>query len=228
MLSKLLGATVAPLLGLVLAAAHLPAQAIELIEFTFGNGVGTTTAQAVAAHLAATPVTGRKSDGSAAPHTFVDLGSGNMAMQLLKSEGGYWFDFTLTADPGYTFQVADAHFAFIARNPAGSNRNITMSLNGHPGVAIYDTAGGDITVTDLGPGDFGWKMANWNGLVSRDDAQTLRVMLSLKGNSSASLAIFDRVLLEGNVIAVPEPASALLFTAGALGLWVMRRRRTLP
>ncbi|MEJ6003504.1 PEP-CTERM sorting domain-containing protein [Paucibacter soli] len=225
MTRSFLGARVAPLFALALL--HLPAQAINLVEFTFGSGVGTTTAQTVATHLAATPVAGRKADGSVAPHSFVDLGGGNMAMQLLKSEGGYMFDFTLSADPGFTFQVTDAHFGFIARNTAGSNRNIAVWPNADAGVNWFDSAGGDITVTDLGPGGFGWKEANWSAFVTRDDLQTLRVQLSLKGNSPASLAIFDRVLLEGNVVAVPEPASALLFAAGAL--WVLRRRRsTLP
>ena len=93
MIRKLPRAGAAPLL-LALAAVPPPAaQAVDLVEFTFGNGAGTTTAQAVATHLAATPVAGRKSDGSVAPHTFVDLGGGNMAMQLLNSEGGYKFDF---------------------------------------------------------------------------------------------------------------------------------------
>lgn len=223
MLRKIPGAGAAPLLAVTLMATHPLAHAVDLVEFTFGNGVGTTGAQTVAAHLATTPVAGRKLGGSVAPHSFIDLGGGNMAMQLLKSEGGYWFDFTLTAEPGYAFQVTDAHFAFIARNTAGSNRNITVRPNADPGVTWYDTAGGDIAVTDLGPGDFGWKMDKWNVFVTRDDLQTLRVQLSLKGNSSSSLAIFDRVLLEGNVTAVPEPATALLFAAGALGLWIARR-----
>ena len=155
MIRKLLCATGAPLLTLSLAAAHLPARAVDLVEFTFGNGVGTTEAQAIAAHLAATPVTGRKQDGSVAPHSFVDLGGGNMGMQLHKSDGGYWFDFTLSANPGYAFQVTNAHFAFKLQNSAGGNRHIGVKPNGEPAVTWYDAAGGDITVTDLGPGDFG-------------------------------------------------------------------------
>lgn len=225
MIRKLSGASAAPLLALALIAAHPLAGAVDLVEFTFGNGAGTADAQSVAGHLAATPVVGRKSGGSVAPHTFIDLGGGNMAMQLRKSEGGYWFDFTLSADPGYTFQVTGAHFAFSARNTAGSNRHIGVTPNADPGVTWYDTAGGDITVTDLGPGDFGWKTAYWDAFVLRDDLQTLRVMLSLGGISGGSLAIFDGVRLEGNVVAVPEPASALLFASGALGLWVVARRR---
>jgi len=225
MLRKLLCTTAAPLLALLLAAAHLPSRAVDLVEFTFGNGVGTTEAQAVAAHLAATPVTGHKRDGSVAPHSFVDLGGGNMGMQLRKSDGGYWFDFTLSANPGYTFQVTNAHFAFKLQNSAGSSRHIGVIPNGEPTVNWYDTAGGDITVTDLGPGDFGWKTANWNAFATRGDLQTLRVWLSLGGNSVSSLATFDRVMLEGNVIAVPEPATALLFACGVLGIWTVRRRQ---
>lgn len=224
MIRKPLGATVAPLLAVVLALSHLPARAIDLVEFTFGNGVGTTAAQTVATHLVATPVRGLKGDGSVAPHSFIDLGSGNMAMQLLKSEGGYGFEFTLTTDPGYAFQVTDAHFAFRTRNTAGVNRNISVWPNADPRVLWYNAAGGDTIFNDMGPGGFGWKMDNWTAFVARTDLQTLRVQLWLGGNSGGSVAIFDRVLLEGNVIAVPEPASALLFAAGALGLWVLRRR----
>ncbi|MCB2020325.1 MAG: PEP-CTERM sorting domain-containing protein [Burkholderiaceae bacterium] len=226
MIHKLLGARAAPLLVLALAAVHLQAQAIDLVEFTFGTGVGTTTAQTVAAHLAATPVSGRKVDGSVAPHSFVDLGAGNMAMRLLRSEGGYKFDFTLSADPGYTFQITDAHFAFRTQDTAGVNRNISVWPNADTQVVWYDAAGGDTIFNDMGPGGFGWKTANWTAFVTRDDLETLRVQLLLSGNSPNSVAIFDRVLLEGNVLAVPEPASALLFATGALGLWVARRRRS--
>lgn len=225
MIRKFAGATAAPLLVLALAATHLQAQALNLVEFTFGSGVGTTTAQTVAAHLAATPVSGRRSDGSVAPHSFVDLGGGNMAMLLLRSEGGYKFDFTLSADPGYTFQITNAHFAFRTKDTAGVNRNISVWPNADAPVVWYDAAGGDTVFTDMGPGGFGWKSADWSAFVTRDDLETLRVQLLLSGNSPSSKAIFDRVLLEGNVIAVPEPASALLFATGALGLWLTRRRR---
>ena len=36
------------------------------------------------------------------------VGGGNMAMALFKSGGGIRFDFTLTADPGHSFQITDA------------------------------------------------------------------------------------------------------------------------
>jgi hypothetical protein len=195
-------------------AMPVPALALDIVEFTFGNGTGTDQAQTVATHLQATPVVGRNSQGQPAPHQFVDLGGGNMAMQLKKSDGGYWFDFTLTADPGWTFQVNDAHFALRATNTAGSNRNISAWPNADPKVTWYDTAGGDLNVTDLGPGDFGWKGTAWAAFAARTDLQTLRITVSLKGNSGGSIATFDRVLLQGQLLPVPEPPAALLAAAG--------------
>ena len=219
-----LRARVVALLGLALALGSGPAAALDLVEFTFGSGTGTDTAQSVAAHLHVTPVVGRNSAGNPAPHSFVDLGGGNMAMQLLKSQGGYWFDFTLTADPGWTFQVTNAHFTFKTQDTAGENRDITVRPNADPKVVWYDVSGSSTSFTDLGPGDYGWQTADWNAFVLRSDLQSLRVVLSLKGNSVNSRAIFDRVLLEGNVLAVPEPGTWALLLAG-LGLLGFAARR---
>jgi hypothetical protein len=204
-----------------------PALALDLVEFTFGSGTGTDLAQTVATHLQASPVVGRNSQGQPAPYQFVDLGGGNMAMQLKKSDGGYWFDFTLTADPGWTFQVNDAHFALRATNTAGSSRNISAWPNADPKVTWYDAAGGDLNVTDLGPGDFGWKATAWAAFAARTDLRTLRVTVSLKGNSAGSLATFDRVLLQGQLLPVPEPPASLMAVAGLAVLTLCARTRRL-
>ena len=176
------------LLGLALAFGHGPAAAANLVEFTFGAGTGTDLAQSVAGHLHVTPVVGVDGSGIPAPHSFVDLGGGNMAMRLLRSDGGYRFDFTITADPGYAFQVTDAHFAFRTQDTAGVARNISVWPNADPRVIWYDATGGDAIFTDMGPGGFGWKTANWNTFITRTDLQTLIVQLSLKGNSNAGHA----------------------------------------
>jgi hypothetical protein len=214
--------------ALALAAVWpAPALALDLVEFTFGSGAGTDLAQTVATHLQASPVVGRNSQGQPAPHQFVDLGGGNMAMQLKQSEGGYAFSFTLTADPGWTFQVNDAHFALRTTNTAGGNRNISVWPNADPKVTWYDTAGGDLNVTDLGPGDFGWKGSAWAAFAARSDLQTLRVTVSLKGNSAGSISTFDRVLLQGQLLPVPEPPAALLAAAGLAVLTLRVRTRHL-
>ncbi len=213
----------AALAALTCALAQAPATAASLVEFTFGTGVGTDTAQLVAEHLNTTPVVGKNRTGAAAPHTFIDLGDGNMAMQLALADGGYWYDFTITADPGYTFQINDAHFAFTTRNTAGVGRTIRVWPNDEPSVLWYNAAGGDTSFTDMGPGGFGWKAQYWDPFITRTDLRTLRVQLVLGGNSGGSLAIFDRVLLEGNVIPVPEPSSALLMLLGAAALLTARR-----
>lgn len=211
--------------GLAMAIAHVSAFAIGLVEFTFGTGTGTDQAQSVAEHLQVTPVVGRGVTTAALPHSFVDLGSGNMAMLLLKSDGGYRFDFTLSADPGYTFQVTGAHFAFKTQDTAGVGRDISVWPNADAKVTWYNAAGGDATFTNLGPGGYGWKTTNWNAFVTRTDLQTLTVQLILNGNSPNSKAIFDNVLLEGNVLAVPEPSMALLMGPGVLVVAFVAARR---
>ena len=104
-----------------------------------------------------------------APHTFIDLGDGNMAMQLAMADGGYWWDFTLTADPGYTFQISDAHFALRTRNTAGVYRTIRVWPNQEPSVVWYNAYGGDTVFNDMGPGGFGWKTGAWNAFITRQD-----------------------------------------------------------
>lgn len=213
--------------GLVcLAFGQGPASAADLVDFTFGSGTGTNVAQSVAGHLHVTPAVGLDRFGNPAPYGFSDLGGGNMALVMNRSGGGYLVNFTLTADPGYTFQVTGAFFDFGASGTAGANYHVGAWPNDAPLSAEsvwFDVSTGDASFHAASGGSF-WQTGTWSSFASRTDLQSLKVQVFVSGNSGNYTTVFDRMWLGGNVLAVPEPSVYLMLFAG-LGLIGFAARR---
>ncbi|MCC7125229.1 MAG: hypothetical protein IT178_10305 [Acidobacteria bacterium] len=207
----------------------LPVDAATLLaSWSFGSSLGdqTNLPDVVAAHLQASPVDGIvASTGAIVPHSYVSVAPGNMAMRLRRGDdGGNAFRFTLSADPGYTFQITDASFVVKLSDSAGANRNVSVWPNADPKVTLLDSAGGDLATT-FKPGSFGWKTSNWNAFVLREDLQTLTLRVLLSGNSLNTKADIDHITLAGNVLPTPLPASGLLALAGLTGVLFVAKRR---
>ncbi len=211
----------------VLAFGQGPASAANLVDFTFGTGVGTNAAQSVAEHLHVTAAVGRDRFGNPAPYYFSDLLGGNMGLVMNKSGGGYLVNFTLTADPGYTFQVTDALFDFGAAGTAGAYYHVGAWANdalSPPEESMwFGVSGGDLSF-HAAPGGSFWQTSTWNSFSSRTDLYSLMVQVYVGGNTSNYISVFDRMRLDGNVLAVPEPSVYLMLLAG-LGLLGFAARR---
>lgn len=202
-----------------------------LVDFTFGDSAGTATnlPQSVAANLSATPMVGKLTSSSSPPvvgHDFIVWSTGNMAMRLSPvvdgPNGGRQFEFTLQADPGFTFQLTEALFTWAASNTAGNSHGISMKPNLDPAVGVHNGSGGDFMET-LGPAYPGWQMSEWNSLASRTDLTSLVVNVGISAsNTSSYVTHLDRVQISGNVL--PEPATTGLLFVAAAGLSRRRQR----
>jgi len=185
-------------------------RATVLVEYTFGDSVATATnlPQSVAANLSATPMIGKHDTGQVVPHSFIEWSPGNMAMRLTSSDGpagGRKFQFTLEADPGFTFQVNDFVVTFRAVNTYGNNRSIAVRPNLDPGVSFVDVSGGDFMAT-FGPAYPFWNMANWNAFVLRTDLTSLVVEVAVMASGGPFITDLEGVRISGDVL--PDPCVA--------------------
>jgi|SRR5579862_594347 len=106
--------------------------------------------------------------------------------------------------------------------PAGAY-TLTFSLNGSQrGVATSATVSLDSFYTET----FNLASADLNSItrtfnIATPSTATLQFQSNTAGNTGALL---DNVTLSNNINAVPEPSAIFLFTAGAAGLALLRRR----
>ncbi len=121
--------------------------------------------------------------------------------------------FTLTIDPGYTFELADLGYAYQ------SSENISLagyfSTDGFAtasplgaGIALTDTNVGATSLTNLGIG----------GLTGPVEFR----FYGYNAATGAGALEIDEVWIQGSTIPVPESGTALL---GGIGLLCLLRRR---
>lgn len=215
---------------LVLLLTH-QSRAEILVEYTFGDSVGNATnlPESVAGHLSATPVIGLLAEtNEVVPHSFTEWSPGDMAMRLSSLDGppngGRRFEFTLQADPGYTFQLTDFVLTWRANNTYGCARDIVVKPNLDPVVGLYNASGGDFSAT-FSPAYPGWQMGPWNLLSQRTDLTSLVVDASLATSGGPYTTDLEGVLISGNVLPVPEPASLAALGLGLAAIATRKRRR---
>jgi hypothetical protein len=211
------------LLGAALVAAP-QSRAASLAVYSFESG--TNTADSVAAHLTANPVTAWNTQPHPDAAWPISYGGGSLTAYHAPEALFLDFRLELTADPGYTFQVTDTLISLYQVNYAGGGRSVVVSANGEPGVALYAVTGADGGATvDPDVPIFGFYQPAWDALTARTDLTSLAVTVSsgINGGSGTYLQL-GHAAFDGNVFAVPEPSTAWLVAAGCLMLGGRRAR----
>lgn len=206
------------------------ARADVLVEYTFGNSPNTATEmpQSVSANLLSTPMIGRQGQSLiVVPHYFTEWSPGNMAMTMTNAQGppiwGRLFEFTLQAEPGFTFQLTDASLTWGAWNTYGVSTDVSVWPNQESMVGLASWSGGDFSTT-LDPGSPLWRITEWNALAARTDLTSLMMRVFLITSGGPYTTSLDHLRISGNVYPVPSPATlGLLAFGGTIG--VLRRRR---
>jgi hypothetical protein len=204
-------------MGIVLIAGA--AQADLLVQYGFNDGVNNTNvATSLGANLSASAVSvssGTIAYGTVQPTTWLGSGipyatstSGWGTNQLAGSK--YW-EFTLTANSGYTFSLTN--FNFLYRSTAAGPEDIGLVING----TTIDTFGRGSTLTVA----YSTALTELSNLTSA----VLRVhgWVGAEGTSSGGGEFrIDDLTLQGSVI--PEPGTLVLLGLGGAFLGFVRRK----
>lgn len=144
---------------------------------------------------------------------------------------GQYFEFTITADPGFTLSLDTLDFRMGGQNTAAAtytvNANVRSSVGGfasdltiNPGTvttASHTIANANTTsYSDFSVDLSGAAFDNLTTL-------TLRIYPSDDSVSNSKFYRYDTVTLNGTVTAIPEPTAVTLLTVSLVGLLAFRR-----
>jgi len=197
-----------------------------IISYQFGTGDSTgSPATSFDSNLTASVF----SDGDGT--TFYSAGSGNVApsaekcyseIALLSSE--YWgtnsfFEFTLTANPGYELTLSQLSFDYDKDQLTGGGAKPAITLDLRSSLDAYATTLG--TVVDNGNGVAGRYETSLISLSSVVDSATFRIYLARSNENfgSSGLVHIDNVNVEGSVSLAPEQASFLAPEPASFWVW---------
>jgi hypothetical protein len=200
-------------------AADAPAATKQLAGYGFGlaSASYSESATVIAAH------TTFSSFGFAGTGTRDDNGSNALVGQAFQVAGGWstgsiteasqYMGFTLTVDPGYSFELADLGYAYQSSENmllAGyfSTDGFATSSPLGPGIALTDTNVGATSLTQLGIG----------GLTGSVEFR----FYGYNAATGVGALEIDEVWIQGSSVQVPESGPALL---GGIGLLCLLRRR---
>jgi len=143
----------------------------------------------------------------------VDGGLETGALNIATSQA---FEFTLTVDPGLSFNLDDFGFAYQL-----STTGTVSAYYSTNGFASSFQLGTNISVTTTDVGTLILNNLNLTGLTGDVD---FRFYVSSAGVGTGVFEV-DEVWIQGAV--VPEPTAAMLLGSAGMMLWVLRRKRTL-
>lgn len=141
--------------------------------------------------------------------------------------GTNYFDFQLTAGAGYYFDLTDSltTISFVVDLVSGDTpQEARLQIFGGTSSAatlLFTSSTGSYTGAAVTTTDTG-SIAAINSINQYDELYVQVQWRSGAATPASSAWTFDNFIISGNVVAVPEPASALL---GGLGLLALLRRR---
>jgi hypothetical protein len=148
--------------------------------------------------------------------------------------GGDYFSFTVTAANGYFLDLTTLSFDYSG-NGAGSGGTATSntaSFGISTSIGGLSTLIGTASVTQSGSTAAAYQRYTLNfddpsfaGAYNQISGPLeLRIYLANSATNASSVARLDNVIINGDVLAVPEPSSMLLAGLGLTGLLGIRRR----
>ncbi|WAC19082.1 MprA protease, GlyGly-CTERM protein-sorting domain-containing form [Luteolibacter sp. SL250] len=208
--------SVIPLLG---AMAH----GAVLAEYTFDNNLDPTAGGP--ANVTPTTMT---TTGFNVAYTLTDPpgGTGNPAAavtmdQTASSFGSDYYQFMLTPGSGYTLDLTSLTFLFNVNGSQAARFELRYDdLSDASGFVVVGMTDAALDTSAL-TANFDLSGAQFSNLTQ---GIAFQIHVRDATNSSGNSARIDNVMVNGDVLAVPEPSVALLAVAGGMGFALRRRR----
>ncbi|QTN32070.1 PEP-CTERM sorting domain-containing protein [Akkermansiaceae bacterium] len=183
------------------------------------NGLVSTTA--TAAQGFTTPA--GPNAGSAAGSQWINPTAGTVAAS--PAFDGDYFQFNVSGSGGNLIDPSELSFDLSAASSGGTNYTLSYVVFASTDGTNFSSAGSGSYTLNVSSGTMGVPATQVIGLTSLANSASYTFRIAVGDNSSQNnkTSIFQGFRLQGDVIPIPEPSTALLGSFGLLAL--LRRRR---